>query len=224
MSVTHKTTDRSDDSSSPYEGGAGGVKAYHGGRNVVRGALQKVRSFARTSIKSKPVSPRVRWARGDSSLEIAANGSATRLALSFQRIANAAIAFVMCAWLVLGHDRTSWFSFTGLGNCHSRANSAEPPRADKAVVRRSLVRLPKRAYIQSASYGAFCEGFRALAYESLQCRNPRAPDVVLWGKRISDGLGGALRGAAEGAGAGVIGRLGHELFADTAHCDGTLGD
>jgi len=25
-----------------------------------------------------------------------------------------------------------------------------------------------------------CEGFRALAYESLQCRNPRAPLAGLW--------------------------------------------
>ncbi len=35
-----------------------------------------------------------------------------------------------------------------------------------------------------------CEGFRALAYESLQCRNPRAPCAGLWVKRLWDGSGG----------------------------------
>ena len=34
----------------------------------------------------------------------------------------------------------------------------------------------------------FCEGFRALAYESLQCRNPRAPLAGLWVKRLRGGL------------------------------------
>jgi hypothetical protein len=35
-----------------------------------------------------------------------------------------------------------------------------------------------------------CEGFRALAYESLQCRNPRAPRAALWVNRLWDGSGG----------------------------------
>jgi len=38
--------------------------------------------------------------------------------------------------------------------------------------------------------GVSCEGFRALAYETLQCRNPRAPRAGLWVKRLwasSDG-------------------------------------
>ena len=34
-----------------------------------------------------------------------------------------------------------------------------------------------------------CEGFRALAYESLQCRNPRTARAGLWVKRFCDGLG-----------------------------------
>ena len=38
--------------------------------------------------------------------------------------------------------------------------------------------------------GGNCEGFRALAYESLQCRNPRAPPAGLWVKRLWDGSGG----------------------------------
>ena len=35
-----------------------------------------------------------------------------------------------------------------------------------------------------------CEGFRALAYESLQCRNPRATHARLWVNRLWDGSGG----------------------------------
>jgi hypothetical protein len=37
-----------------------------------------------------------------------------------------------------------------------------------------------------------CEGFRALAYESLQCRNPRAPRADLWVNRLWDGSGGCV--------------------------------
>ena len=37
--------------------------------------------------------------------------------------------------------------------------------------------------------GVSCEGFRALAYESLQCRNPRAPRAALWVNRLWGGSG-----------------------------------
>lgn len=43
------------------------------------------------------------------------------------------------------------------------------------------------------------DGFRALAYESLSCRNPRASGSGLYGIRISGGSGWAWRSDAEGA-------------------------
>ena len=41
----------------------------------------------------------------------------------------------------------------------------------------------------SPAHGRNCEGFRALAYETLQCRNPRSARAGLWVKRFWDGLG-----------------------------------
>lgn len=47
-----------------------------------------------------------------------------------------------------------------------------------------------RTFISDDMNDRLCEGFRALAYESLQCRNPRAPRAGLWVNRLWDGSGG----------------------------------
>ncbi len=48
----------------------------------------------------------------------------------------------------------------------------------------------KRTFPSRMTNDWVCEGFRALASESLQCRNPRAPRAGLWVKRFWDGSGG----------------------------------
>ena len=72
-----------------------------------------------------------------------------------------------------GDLRSRWVS------CHSAAS-----KGAKGRFRHMLT------FIMMHSNVAVCEGFRALAYESLQCRNPRAPLAGLWVKRLRGGLDG----------------------------------
>ncbi|RZI74476.1 MAG: chemotaxis protein CheB, partial [Pseudomonas sp.] len=62
----------------------------------------------------------------------------------------------------------------------------------------AIVQDPAEAYADSMPRSAaacvivdhVCEGFRALAYETLQCRNPRAPRAGLWVNELWDVSGG----------------------------------